>query len=719
MELPENTRLMLLAPSARAGGASPPVNHDDLFQKIIKSGFFRVRVDGQFLDLEQPPKLDATVPHDIEVVIDRLVIREDARPRLAESLQLALKHGEGSVIAAVENKTAETERDRWNDLPFCVHYACPHCNISYTELEPRTFSFNSPYGACPACEGTGCQVCDGSRLRAEARNVTFAEKRIYEICALPIEEALEFFLSQRHEGHKEVEQPESPLCPSCLCAKQNIITETIIPQITSRLEFLCRIGLSYLSLSRTVDTLSGGELQRVRLATGLGSGLTGVCYVLDEPTIGLHPRDNRRLIDSIKELRERGNTVLVVEHDDAVIREADYRIEIGPGSGKYGGELVDHRHSRAGGNLDVRLCSLDSRLRGNDGNCISNENVLTLENVSTHNLKNITVSFPLQKLICVTGVSGSGKSSLINETLVPMMRREIADDRRQTAADASGAVAPLLPSAVCCLPSNSIDKLIEVDQTPLGRSSRSNPATYSGLFDELRKLFASTKDAKRRGYKASRFSFNAGGGRCETCQGLGTQKIEANFLNDYYAVCPSCNGKRFNRQTLMVKYKGKSMADILEMPIEEAATFFANIPKIDRILQAMLRIGLGYLALGQPSSMLSGGESQRVKLATELAKPETGKTLYVLDEPTTGLHRNDVLRLMDVLTDLTTKGNTVIVIEHNLDAMARSDWLIDLGPEGGECGGYILATGTPADIADLDDNATGKFLRQVFTEPAA
>jgi excinuclease ABC subunit A len=391
------------------------------------------------------------------------------------------------------------------------------------------------------------------------------------------------------------------------------------------------------------------------------------------------------LLESLKTLQQRGNTVLVVEHDEAVIREADYRIEIGPGSGKYGGELVEEREQEIG---DWRQEATK------EGMSLASVAVLTLQNVATHNLKNITVSFPLQKLTCITGVSGSGKSSLINETLVPLVREQITGGRRREAA-----MEIPLASAVCHLPSvAAIDKLIEVDQTPLGKNSRSNPATYSGLFDELRKLFASTKDAKRRGYKASRFSFNAGGGRCEACQGLGTQKIETDFLSDYYIVCPTCNGKRFNRQTLAVKYKGKSIADVLDMSIEEAATFFENIPQINRILQAMLRIGLGYLALGQPSSMLSGGEAQRVKLATELAKPETGNTLYVLDEPTTGLHRSDVFRLLNVLFDLTKKGNTVIVTEHNLDVVAHADWQIDLGPEGGERGGYILATGAPKDI---------------------
>jgi len=727
LELPENTRLMLLAPVGyvqspernlrRGDSASSDAGSEAalFFQRIIKSGFFRVRVDGQFLDLEQPPKLDEDKPHNIEIVIDRLAIKEgnskeDCRARLAESLQLALKHGDDSVIAVYE-----TERDHWTDLPFCTRYACPHCNISYSELEPRTFSFNSPYGACPKCEGTGCEECEYSRLRAEARSVTFEGRRIHEICALSIEETLILFESIMKAGSAaqrsdRINSPNDPVATAIACAPgfhTHEIAAPILAQIVPRLEFLCRIGLSYLTLSRPTDTLSGGELQRVRLATGLGGNLTGVCYVLDEPTIGLHPSDNRRLIEAIRTLQQRGNSVIVVEHDDAVINEADYRIEIGPGSGRFGGFLsepqsLDCTQSpwRKPGKDSLPWCKPGTSL----ANATDSVN-LTLENVTTHNLKNVSVSFPLQCLTCVTGVSGSGKSSLVNETLVPIVREMLA----APSAERNGRCAP---QAERLIGIEYIDKRIVVDQTPLGKSSRSNPATYSGLFDELRKLFASTKDAKRRGYKASRFSFNASGGRCETCKGHGTQKIETDFLNNYRVVCPACNGKRFNRQTLAVKYKGKSIAEVLDMSIEESATFFENIPPAARILQAMLKIGLGYLALGQPSSMLSGGEAQRVKLATELAKPEMGQTLYVLDEPTTGLHRSDVLRLLDVLSELTAKGNTVIVIEHNLDVMSRSDWIIDLGPEGGERGGYILATGTPEQIAALEDNTTGKFLRQ-------
>ncbi|MDR0521543.1 MAG: ATP-binding cassette domain-containing protein [Planctomycetaceae bacterium] len=710
LKLPPNCRLVILAPikTAEKNGhhkphVQPPSDYAEVFDNIIKAGFYRARIDSEWCDLASPPKLDPAKPHRIETVIDRLVLKEGIRSRLAESLQLALKHGNESVIIAYEDiskaentnpaSAAPNIPGTWHDLAFCTKYACPHCNITYQELEPRTFSFNSPYGACPVCEGTGekgdgsdsvssadsrsfavCPECFGSRLRKEARSVTVADKRIDEISAMPVENVFAFF---RHTD------------------LQNEIAKPIAGQLLPRLELMNAVGLGYLTLDRRADTLSGGELQRVRLADALGGGLTGACYVLDEPTTGLHPRDTRRLIETIKLLQKRGNSVLVVEHDETVIRAADYRIEIGPGSGKYGGELI-----RTNSGTETMSFAPPHR----DMNAFIPQRIaatspvkhLILENVCTHNLKNLTVKFPLQKLICITGVSGSGKSSLINETLVPAVRKQLSQ---------TGSIQSLCSGG-------NIGKLIEADQTPLGKSSRSNPATYSGLFDELRKLFAQTRDAKRRGWKANRFSFNNdSGGRCEACRGQGTQKIESEFLNDYHAVCPFCNGKRFNRQTLTVRYKGLSIADVLDMPIEDAAGFFANIPPISRILQSMQQIGLGYLPLGQSASMLSGGESQRVKLAAELAKTETGNTLYVLDEPTAGLHRSDVFRLMDVLTGLVEKGNTVIVIEHNLDVMFRSDWLIDLGPEGGERGGYLLAEGTPQEIAAIENNATGQALR--------
>ncbi|MDR0611306.1 MAG: excinuclease ABC subunit UvrA [Planctomycetaceae bacterium] len=709
--LPDGIRLMLLAPIIHGQQGE----HTETFRKIAKAGFVRVRVDGQLCDIEQPPKLDPNQDHHIEIIIDRIILKDGVQNRLAESLQLALKHGEGSVIVVYEKErivnadgSAKTN-NIWQDIPFSTLYACPKCRIHYTELEPRTFSFNSPYGACPKCEGTGydgeniCTECQGSRLRAESRNVTIGNKRIHELCALTIAESLEFF------GTSEL-----------LSEKQDV-AKTILEQMIPRLEFLNQIGLNYLTLDRPADTLSGGELQRVRLATGLGGGLTGVCYVLDEPSIGLHPRDNNRLIDAMKLLQKQGNTVLVVEHDEAIMREADRIIEIGAGAGRFGGNIVaiwkkeqkiwkkefsgefsENKKSEINSfetnSLNIPCSTFHIPIRNRK---TSFSHKIELEGVTTNNLKNITVSFPLGVLICVTGVSGSGKSSLLNETLVPAVRDYLSNVKP------TGHFKQLKGVEF-------IDKLAEVDQSPLGRSHRSNPATYTGIFDEIRKIFATTKDAKRRGYKKNRFSFNTSGGRCEACQGQGIQKIEMHFLNDLYSVCPVCNGQRFNRQTLAVKYKGKSIADVLEMPIDEAVTFFENIPQIDRFLRSLQRVGLGYLPLGQSSSMLSGGEAQRVKLATELAKIETGKTLYVLDEPTTGLHSSDVKRLLDVLSGLVERGNTVIVIEHNLMVIRSADWIIDLGPEGGSGGGFITATGTPDQIAALENNVTSRCLRKIY-----
>jgi excinuclease ABC subunit A len=716
MALPDGIRLMILAPveCGQHGEHSQNEHSQDkysqdehsqtaefqeIFRKIAKAGFVRVRVDGQLFDIEQILQTCTNQYRQIEIVIDRIILKDGVQNRLTESLQLALKHGEGTVLAVYEKERITnpdgSTKSIWKDIPFCTLFACPKCHIDFTELEPRTFSFNSPYGACPKCEGTGydggeniCSECQGSRLRPESRNVTVGNKRIHELCALTIEESLDFFRTLEIPFEKQE------------------IAKPILEQMIPRIEFLNKIGLQYLTLDRPADTLSGGELQRVRLATGLGGGLTGVCYVLDEPSIGLHPRDNQRLLNAIRLLQKNGNTVIVVEHDEAIISEADEIIEIGPEAGRFGGNIVaiwkkeqgkwkrdfpKNKHSETDSleTNSLETNSSDFPLQRFDFpiNCrkklFSHE--IILSGVTTNNLKEITVSFPLGALICVTGVSGSGKSSLLNETLVPAVRDYLSNVKP------TGNFKQLQGV-------ENIDKLVEVDQSPLGRSYRSNPATYSGIFDEIRKIFATTKDAKRRGYKANRFSFNISGGRCEACQGQGIQKIEMHFLNDFYSVCPVCNGQRFNRQTLAVKYKGKSIADVLEMPIDEAVTFFENIPQIDRVLRSLQRVGVGYLPLGQSSAMLSGGEAQRVKLATELAKIETGKTLYILDEPTTGLHSGDIKRLLDVLVGLVERGNTVIVIEHNLSVIRTADWIIDLGPEAGLRGGFITATGTPSEL---------------------
>jgi excinuclease ABC subunit A len=721
MALPHGIRLMLLAPVGDGLVEQKKEQQQNIeeqqeifrkiFQKIAKAGFVRVRVDGQLFDIEQILQTNTNQYHRIETVIDRIVLKDGVQSRLTESLQLALKHGEGTVLAVYENERIinpdGSTKSVWKDIPFCTLFACPKCRIDFAEPEPRTFSFNSPYGACPKCEGTGydddgkniCTECQGSRLRPESRNVTIGNKRIHELCALTVEASLEFF--------RALEIPSE---------KQDI-AKPILEQMIPRLEFLNKIGLDYLTLNRPADTLSGGELQRVRLATCLGGGLTGVCYVLDEPSIGLHPRDNRRLLDAIKLLQKNGNTIIVVEHDEAIIREADKIIEIGPGAGRFGGNIVAIWKKEQGtwksdlqeNKFSEKLSEINSS-KTNSPETNSSEfpllrfdfpinrrkksfsHEIVLNGVTTNNLTQITVSFPLGFLICVTGVSGSGKSSLLNETLVPAVRDYLSNYLSNTKNVKPTGHFKQLKGV------EHIDKLVEVDQSPLGRFQRSNPATYSGIFDEIRKIFATTKDAKRRGYKANRFSFNVSGGRCETCQGQGIQKIEMHFLNDFYSVCPVCNGQRFNRQTLAVKYKSKSISDVLEMPIDEAVTFFENIPQIDRVLQSFQRVGLGYLPLGQSSSMLSGGEAQRVKLATELAKIETGKTLYILDEPTTGLHSGDVKRLLDVLSGLVEHGNTVIVIEHNLAVIRTADWIIELGPDAGIRGGFITATGTPEEL---------------------
>lgn len=791
LALPEGTKAMILAPMVRGRRGQ----HADVIAQIRKAGYLRVRLDGEIFEVDSIPPITGRKQHHIEAVVDRVVIRTGAKSRIAESLQAAIQLGNGLIIASFQ-PTGASEDEPWHDELFSTIYACPNCQISYGEIEPRTFSFNSPYGACPDCDGLGsiesfdpslivldseqtidqvvtsawrgaapaemkkiraivtaflenheipsstvisalpekqfqrllygeeklkfpglitllekeyattldearqeqlenlrgsvvCRSCGGSRLRPEANYVTISDKTIFQITQLNVVEAKQFLESLAFTPD------EKP------------IAEPLLGEVCKRLEFLHKVGVGYLSLDRAADTLSGGELQRVRLATSIGSGLVGVCYVLDEPSIGLHPRDNQRLIDALRDLQHQDNTVLVVEHDEAMMRQADWLVDVGPGAGRHGGFIV------AEGTPDTVIQNPDSptgrylagaapialpaeRRRG------TKSRSLRIEGAQANNLKNITVEFPLGCFLCVTGVSGSGKSTLVNETLARALLRKL------------GNLTPKPGSHAGLRGASQVDKVVVVDQSPIGRTPRSNAATYSGTFDEIRKVFTSTRDAKQRGYRASRFSFNAKGGRCEECQGHGMKKVEMSFLPDLYVTCNECGGARFNRQTLSIRYRGKSIADVLDMAVEDAVGFFENFEAIHRVLATMQDVGLGYLPLGQPSTTLSGGESQRIKLATELARVDHGKTLYVMDEPTTGLHFEDIRRLLNVLQRLVDRGNTVIVIEHNLDVMKSADWIIDLGPEGGENGGYLVATGTPEDIAKLDDNHTGRYLASVI-----
>lgn len=794
MELEQGTRAMILAPLVRGRKGE----HKDVFDVIRKAGLLRARVDGEVFDMDAPPELAPRKSHTIEVVVDRVVIRESSRGRIAESVKLAIRLGEGLVLATHERKQAG--KSQWHDRLFSTLYACPSCGISVEELEPRTFSFNSPYGACPKCDGLGasiafdtdlvvpdwslsiadgavapwrgltkaalrkyhkllepfldkagidlstplekltpkrreqflhglgkqypgvlttlereyastvneqkhkrldsfrdevsCSECGGARLRIEARSVFVGGKAIHELTAMSVS------ISRRFFAVDEAQQ--------CYGDDKLPIARPILGEISARLDFLHRVGLGYLTLDRPAGSLSGGELQRVRLAAGMGSGLVGSCYILDEPSIGLHARDNQRLIDSLRELQSSGNTVIVVEHDESVMRQADWLVDLGPGAGRHGGHIV------ARGTPDEIAASPDS-LTGRylagveriptpeQRRRVAKTRSITLEGATANNLKDVTVSFPLSALVCVTGVSGSGKSSLVDETLARALVRRL------------GGVASKPGPHRSLRGANQIDKVIQIDQSPIGRTPRSNPATYTGLFDEVRKVFANTRDARGRGYKAGRFSFNVKGGRCEECQGQGQRRIEMNFLPDIYVNCPVCKGKRFNRQTLEISYRDRSIADVLDMQVEEAVEFFENFPAIARLIRGLQEVGLGYMALGQPSNTLSGGEAQRVKLAAELSRVDTGRTLYILDEPTTGLHFDDVRKLLVVLHRLVELGNTVLVIEHNLDVIKTADWIIDLGPEGGDAGGEIVAVGTPEEIATLEDNHTGRVLSPMLS----
>jgi len=797
LSLPEESRVIILAPIVRGRKGE----YRDVFKLIRREGFIRVRVDGEIMDVERDIRLDKNKKHNIELVVDRLIIRDGIKERLSESVELALRKGDGLLIALINGGEEKI---------YSENFACPECGISYDEISPRMFSFNSPYGACPACDGLGmkievdpdlvvpdkskslsegavvplgeqprggwfssilkalakrygfdfvtpfkdlpkeaqmailygtgdsplsfdlrsqrvigeynapfegvipnlqrrykettstgirmwieqfmsmrpCSECSGSRLRKESLSIKINGFSISDISRMTVRQCYNFFENLK------------------LSKYEYQIARQILKEIKERLQFLINVGVDYLTLDRSAQTLSGGEAQRIRLATQIGSQLVGVLYILDEPSIGLHQRDNKRLIQTLERLRDLGNTVLVVEHDREMIESADHVIDLGPGAGENGGYVVVEGPPSK---IKISKKSLTGKyLSGKEEIPVPavrrkpTDKKLILYGARGNNLKNINVVFPLGLFICVTGVSGSGKSSLVDETLYPALHRYFYNSRMPT------------------LPYDKIegieyiDKVIDIDQSPIGRTPRSNPATYTGSFDYIRALFASLKESKIRGYKPGRFSFNVKGGRCDACDGDGIKKIEMHFLPDVYVKCEECKGKRYNRETLEIKYKGKNIADVLDMTVDEAYEFFKNIPKIERKLLTLKDVGLGYIKLGQQATTLSGGEAQRVKLATELSRHSTGRTVYILDEPTTGLHFHDIKMLLKVLNRLVDQGNTVIVIEHNLDVIKVADYIIDLGPEGGEDGGYIVATGMPEEVAMVESSYTGMYLKKVL-----
>ena len=799
MEIGEGKRFQVLAPVVRGKKGM----HQKVFDSARKSGFSRVRVDGNIYDLSEEITLEKNKKHSIEVVVDRLVVKEGIRGRLTDSLETTMRQSGGlAIIAVVDGE----------EITFSQNYACPEHGVSVDEITPRMFSFNNPFGACPKCTGLGmfmkvdpdliipdptksirqgglkgsgwamegnsiaeaymigladhygysldtpicdlpkeivdillygtkgekftihrysprkgfenyqtdfegvivnlerryretssnwikeeiqsymsehhCDECNGQRLRKESLAVTVGDKNISEFCDMSVVEALNYLDSLD------------------LTERKQFIGKSILKEIRARLTFLKSVGLEYLTLSRNTGTLSGGESQRIRLATQIGSSLMGVVYILDEPSIGLHQRDNDKLLQTLKALRDKGNTVLVVEHDEDTMRMADHIVDVGPGAGIHGGEIVAQGTVEdiinTENSITGQYLSGKRKIEVPEGRRKGNGNFLKIIGAKQNNLKDIDVTIPLGKFVCVTGVSGSGKSSLVNEILYKKLAKEL-----NRAKCKSGKHTRLEGI-------ENLDKVIQIDQSPIGRTPRSNPATYTGVFGDIRALYANTNDAKKRGYGPGRFSFNVKGGRCEACQGDGINKIEMHFLPDVYVPCDVCKGKRYNRETLEVKYKGKSIYDVLEMTVEEGCEFFKNIPKIARKLQTLYDVGLGYIKIGQSSTTLSGGEAQRVKLATELSKRSTVKTIYILDEPTTGLHIADVHRLIDVLQLLVEGGNTVVVIEHNLDLIKTADHIIDLGPEGGDRGGTLVATGTPEEIAKVEESYTGQYLKKVL-----
>ena len=795
LALPNDTKIMLLAPivNSRKG------EQQDLFEDLKAQGFIRLRIDGEIYEIDALPKLTKTKKHQVDVVVDRIKINPEIKQRITESTETALKLADGKMIAI--------EMDTNKSHLFSAKFACPLCDYSLEELEPRIFSFNNPMGACPECDGIGninffdpkrvvafphlslasgaikgwdkrnqfyfqllqslsehykfdletafeeipeniqsvilngsgseqinfsyinergqinkkmhsfegilnnlkrryhetdsgtvrdelakylnmqpCPSCEGSRLRIEARHVKVGKKNIHEICNTPLKETVHFFESLKLKGAKKT------------------IAEKIIYEITSRLKFLVNVGLDYLSLSRSAETLSGGEAQRIRLASQIGSGLTGVMYVLDEPSIGLHQRDNDRLLETLKRLRDLGNTVIVVEHDQDAILSADHVVDIGPGAGEHGGHVVAEgtpkmiaKHPKS---LTGQYISGRREIKYKNKRVLPRTlKWLELKGAKGNNLKNVHLKLPIGLLTCITGVSGSGKSSLINDTLYRAVAHHLYGSHTEPAEHAS--IKGL----------DFFDKVVDVDQSPIGRTPRSNPATYTGLFTPTRELFAQLNESRNRGYGPGRFSFNVKGGRCEACEGDGVIKVEMHFLPDVYVPCDICQGKRYNRETLEIQFKGKNIHDVLSMTVEQAHEFFNAIPAVEKKLRTLIEVGLGYITLGQNATTLSGGEAQRVKLALELSKRDTGRTLYILDEPTTGLHFADIQLLLDVIHKLRDAGNTIVIIEHNLDVIKTSDWIIDLGPEGGDGGGEIIAEGTPEEVANNKKSYTGKYLK--------
>jgi len=696
LTLPEGSRLIIIAPLVKGRKGE----YRKLLDQLRGEGFVRVKIDGEIRDLGEEIILDKEKRHDIDLVVDRVLMREGVKNRITESLELALRYGDGVVRVGV---------DEGEDLVFSERFACLECTVSYPEISPRLFSFNSPSGACPRCGGLGylsaqefptaevtadeigaapCPECQGKRLRKEALAVWFQGRSIAEVTQLTIKEALAFF-----QG-------------AVLTPQEEAIARLVLREIRERLGFLVSVGLDYLSLDRASATLAGGEGERIRLATQIGSGLTGVLYVLDEPSIGLHLRDNLRLLDTLKRLRDLGNTVIVVEHDPQTVLSADHVIDMGPGAGVHGGEviftgppeeLLKDEGSLTGKYLSGRLTIPvpAKRRKGGTG-------ALIIEGAKANNLKGITVEIPLAVFTCVTGVSGSGKSTLIIDTLY----RTLAQ-RLHRAGERAGEFTALRGI-------EALDKVVKIDQMPIGRTSRSNPATYTGIFFFIRDLFAQLPEAKVRGYTQGRFSFNVKGGRCEACQGEGIIRIEMHFLPDVYVTCDECEGRRFNRETLEIRYKGRDVSEVLQMTVEEALEFFRHITPLKKRLQVLADVGLGYIELGQPAPTLSGGEAQRVKLSRELGKRDTGRTVYILDEPTTGLHFAEIQRLLDVLNRLVDAGNTVIVIEHNLDVIKSADYIVDLGPEGGDGGGEVIAHGTPEQVAASAHSYTGEFLKKAL-----